>query len=205
MFCLSEPIEEKAPTSVVGEEVGTIENESTTLKKKEVKSLDSVSMKMAAQEGHAAGKSQPKEITPSKLVEEDCRVCDACSRVIDEMLAFGVSRRFGEGVAVAVASFVPGGGILVNRENVGSTYEEIAESYGLWILYKAPRKRRSDALRSWMTILPDELHSAVMKELGRLAAPEVDAKLFFEPSVLLNPLVNLSWVDSDKGWCLAAK
>ncbi|KAJ8542629.1 hypothetical protein ON010_g12183 [Phytophthora cinnamomi] len=50
-----EPIEEKAPTSVVGEEVGTIENESTTLKKKEVKSLAYVSMKMAAQEGHAAG------------------------------------------------------------------------------------------------------------------------------------------------------
>ncbi|KAG6606648.1 uncharacterized protein IUM83_19056 [Phytophthora cinnamomi] len=56
----SEPIEEKVPTSVVGEEIGTIENESTTLKKKGVKSLDSVSMKMAPQEGHAGGKSQAK-------------------------------------------------------------------------------------------------------------------------------------------------
>ncbi|KAG6594254.1 uncharacterized protein IUM83_13842 [Phytophthora cinnamomi] len=45
-----------------------------------------------------------KEITPSKLAEEDCRVCDACIRVIDEKLALGVSRRFGKGVAAALAS-----------------------------------------------------------------------------------------------------
>ncbi|KAI9987748.1 hypothetical protein PInf_023792 [Phytophthora infestans] len=45
-----------------------------------------------------------KEITPDKLAEEDCRVCDACIRVIDEKLALGVSRRFGKGMAAALAA-----------------------------------------------------------------------------------------------------
>jgi hypothetical protein len=31
-------------------------------------------------------------------------VCDACIRVIDEKLALGVSRRFGKGVAAALAA-----------------------------------------------------------------------------------------------------
>lgn len=31
-------------------------------------------------------------------------MCDACIRVIDEKLALGVSRRFGKGVAAALAS-----------------------------------------------------------------------------------------------------
>ncbi|KAJ8577825.1 hypothetical protein ON010_g1378 [Phytophthora cinnamomi] len=53
----------KGADRVVGEDVGTIEKESTTLKKKEVKSLDSVSMKMAAQVDHAAGMSQAKAYT----------------------------------------------------------------------------------------------------------------------------------------------
>ncbi|RLN51078.1 hypothetical protein BBJ28_00000755 [Nothophytophthora sp. Chile5] len=38
------------------------------------------------------------------VAEEDCRVCDACIRVIDEKLALGVSRRFGKGMAAAAAS-----------------------------------------------------------------------------------------------------
>lgn len=44
-----------------------------------------------------------KEISPNKLADEDCRVCDACIRVIDEKLALGVSRRFGKGVAAALS------------------------------------------------------------------------------------------------------
>ncbi|KAG6594259.1 uncharacterized protein IUM83_13939 [Phytophthora cinnamomi] len=57
------------------------------------------------------GVEKPSRVTSDrrwriKLVEEDCRVCDTCSRVIDEKLAFGVSRRFGEGVAAALASSV---------------------------------------------------------------------------------------------------
>ncbi|POM57475.1 Hypothetical protein PHPALM_38010 [Phytophthora palmivora] len=44
------------------------------------------------------------EITPNKVAEEDCRVCDACIRVIDEKLALGVSRRFGKGMAAALAA-----------------------------------------------------------------------------------------------------
>ncbi|RLN48081.1 hypothetical protein BBJ28_00003051 [Nothophytophthora sp. Chile5] len=44
------------------------------------------------------------EISPNKVAEEDCRVCDACIRVIDEKLALGVSRRFGKGMAAAAAS-----------------------------------------------------------------------------------------------------
>lgn len=38
------------------------------------------------------------------MAEEDCRVCDACIRVIDEKLALGVSRRFGKGMAAALAA-----------------------------------------------------------------------------------------------------
>ncbi|KAG6609021.1 uncharacterized protein IUM83_12826 [Phytophthora cinnamomi] len=64
----------------------------------------------------APSSSTRQEITPSKPVEEDCRVCDACSRVTDEMLTFCVSRRFGEGVAAAVVSTAPRSGVLVNRE-----------------------------------------------------------------------------------------
>ncbi|KAG6611468.1 uncharacterized protein IUM83_15673 [Phytophthora cinnamomi] len=69
----------------------------------------------------SSGVELDQEITPSKLVEQDCCVCNAYSRVIDEMLTFGVNWRFGEGVAAAVASSAPGGGILVNTEaRIGS-------------------------------------------------------------------------------------
>ena len=47
-----------------------------------------------------------QEINPKQLAEEDCRVCDACIQVIDEKLALGVSRRFGKGMAVALAANV---------------------------------------------------------------------------------------------------
>ncbi|KAE9270557.1 hypothetical protein PR003_g30778, partial [Phytophthora rubi] len=70
--------------------------------------------------------------------------------------------------------------------------------------YRLARKRRSDALRALMTFLTEDLYSAVMKNLNGLAAPEVDAELFFEPSVPFYPLVNLSWIPSDKDWCGAA-
>ncbi|CAH0482559.1 unnamed protein product [Peronospora belbahrii] len=47
-----------------------------------------------------------KEINVNQAAEEDCRVCDACIQVIDEKLALGVSRRFGKGVATALATNV---------------------------------------------------------------------------------------------------
>ncbi|TMW62897.1 hypothetical protein Poli38472_005515 [Pythium oligandrum] len=40
-----------------------------------------------------------KEISPDKVAEEDCRVCDACIKVIDENLALGLSKRFGKGAS----------------------------------------------------------------------------------------------------------
>ncbi|KAE8952681.1 hypothetical protein PR001_g33185, partial [Phytophthora rubi] len=86
----------------------------------------------------------------------------------------------------------------------GSTYDEVAELHTLWLQYRLARKRRSDALRALMTVLTEDLYSAVMKMLNGLAAPEADAELFFEPSVPFYPLVNLSWIPSGKDWCDAA-
>ncbi|EGZ10917.1 hypothetical protein PHYSODRAFT_337685 [Phytophthora sojae] len=52
--------------------------------------------------------------------------------------------------------------------HTGLPYHLIAEMYDTWVLYKLARK--------------------LMKLLGGLAAPEIDAELFFEPSVPLYPL-----------------
>ncbi|KAE9184878.1 hypothetical protein PF004_g23530 [Phytophthora fragariae] len=65
----------------------------------------------------------------------------------------------------------------------GSTYDKVAELHTLWLQYRLARKRRSDALRALMTVLTEDLYSAVMKMLNGLAAPEADAELFVEPSV----------------------
>ncbi|EGZ10225.1 hypothetical protein PHYSODRAFT_338893, partial [Phytophthora sojae] len=89
--------------------------------------------------------------------------------------------------------------------HTGLPYHVIAEMYDTWVLYKLARKRRRDALRSLMTILPDDLFTAVMKLLGGLAAPEADAELFFEPSVPLYPLVNLAWIPAGRDWCAEAE
>ncbi|KAE9177658.1 hypothetical protein PF004_g25712 [Phytophthora fragariae] len=86
----------------------------------------------------------------------------------------------------------------------GSTYDEVAELHALWLQYRLVRKRRSDALRALMTFLTEDLYSAAMKNLNGLAAPKVDAELFFEPSVPFYPLVNLSWIPPGKDWCGAA-
>ncbi|KAE9018855.1 hypothetical protein PF011_g6092 [Phytophthora fragariae] len=87
----------------------------------------------------------------------------------------------------------------------GRTYDEVAEMHALWTQYRLARKRRSDALRALMSFLTDDLYSAVMKQLNGLAAPEAGAELFFEPSVLFYPLVNLSWIPSGKDWSGAAE
>ncbi|EGZ13522.1 hypothetical protein PHYSODRAFT_335275 [Phytophthora sojae] len=89
--------------------------------------------------------------------------------------------------------------------HTGLPYHVIAEMYDTWVLYKLARKRRGDALRSLMPILPDDLFTAVMKLLGGLAAPEIDAELFFEPSVPLYPLVNLAWIPAGRDWCAEAE
>ncbi|EGZ29319.1 hypothetical protein PHYSODRAFT_322855 [Phytophthora sojae] len=89
--------------------------------------------------------------------------------------------------------------------HTGLPYHVIAEMYDTWVLYKLARKRRGDALRSLMTILPDDLFTAVMKLFGGLAAPEIDAELFFEPSVPLYPLVNLAWIPAGRDWFAEAK
>ncbi|KAJ0412833.1 hypothetical protein ATCC90586_002463 [Pythium insidiosum] len=38
-----------------------------------------------------------KDISPEKVASEESRVCDACIKVIDEKLALGLSKRFGNG------------------------------------------------------------------------------------------------------------
>lgn len=38
-----------------------------------------------------------QDISPDRVAEEECRVCDLCIQVIDEKLAEGMSRRFGTG------------------------------------------------------------------------------------------------------------
>ncbi|TDH67239.1 hypothetical protein CCR75_000445 [Bremia lactucae] len=48
-------------------------------------------------------------IAPNKMAKEDCRVCDACVRLIDEKLAQGVSRRFGKDKVDALATGVDNG------------------------------------------------------------------------------------------------
>ncbi|GMF47921.1 unnamed protein product [Phytophthora fragariaefolia] len=83
------------------------------------------------------------------------------------------------------------------------SYEEIADMYTEWFRYKLCRKRRSDALRSLMATISDDLYSAVVKSIGGVPAPDVDAELYFEPSVPLNPLVNLSWIPGGSDWCQA--
>ncbi|KAE8905055.1 hypothetical protein PF003_g10992 [Phytophthora fragariae] len=69
----------------------------------------------------------------------------------------------------------------------GSTYDEVAELHALWLQYRLARKRRSDVFRALMTFLTEDLYSAAMRKLNGLAAPEVDAELFFEPSVPFYP------------------
>ncbi|GMF49034.1 unnamed protein product [Phytophthora fragariaefolia] len=83
------------------------------------------------------------------------------------------------------------------------SYEEIADMYTEWFRYKLCRKRRSDALRSLMATISDDLYSAVVKSIGGVPAPDVDAELYFEPSVPVYPLVNLSWIPGGSDWCKA--
>ncbi|GMF33092.1 unnamed protein product [Phytophthora fragariaefolia] len=82
-------------------------------------------------------------------------------------------------------------------------YEEIADMYAEWFQYKLCRKRRSEALRSLMATISDDLYSAVVKSIGGVPAPDVDAELYFEPSVPVYPLVNLSWIPGGCDWCQA--
>ncbi|GMF47838.1 unnamed protein product [Phytophthora fragariaefolia] len=77
-------------------------------------------------------------------------------------------------------------------QQTSSSNEEIAEVYAEWFKYKLNRKRRSDALRGLMTSISDGLFSAVMKVVDGVPAPDVDAEVYFEPSVPVYPLVTLS-------------
>ncbi|GMF53891.1 unnamed protein product [Phytophthora fragariaefolia] len=77
-------------------------------------------------------------------------------------------------------------------QQASSSYEGIAAMYTEWSKYKLNRKRRSDALRGLMTTISDNLFSAVMKVVDGVPAPDVDAEVYFEPSVPVYPLVNLS-------------
>ncbi|GMG18096.1 unnamed protein product [Phytophthora fragariaefolia] len=89
-------------------------------------------------------------------------------------------------------------------QQASSSYEEIAEMYAEWSKYKLNRKRRSDALRGLMTSISDNLFSAVMKVVDGVPAPDVDDEVYFEPSVPVYPLVNLSWIPSGADWIRAA-
>ncbi|GMF32057.1 unnamed protein product [Phytophthora fragariaefolia] len=90
------------------------------------------------------------------------------------------------------------------RQQASSSYEEIAEMYAEWSKYKLNRKRRSDALRGLMISISDNLFSAVMKVVDGVPAPDVDAEVYFEPSVPVYPLVNLSWIPGGADWSRAA-
>ncbi|GMF47903.1 unnamed protein product [Phytophthora fragariaefolia] len=83
------------------------------------------------------------------------------------------------------------------------SYEEIADMNTEWFRYKLCRKRRSGALRSLMATISDDLYSAVVKSIDGVPAPDVDAELYFEPSVPMYPLVNLSWIPGGSDWCQA--
>ncbi|GMF61218.1 unnamed protein product [Phytophthora fragariaefolia] len=76
--------------------------------------------------------------------------------------------------------------------------------YAEWSKYKLNRKRRSDALRGLMTTISDNMYSAVMKVVDGVPAPDVDAEVYFEPSVPVYPLVNLSWIPGGADWSQAA-
>ncbi|GMF38006.1 unnamed protein product [Phytophthora fragariaefolia] len=89
-------------------------------------------------------------------------------------------------------------------QQTSSSYEEIPEMYAEWFKYKLNRKRRSDALRGLMTSISDGLFSAVMKVVDGVPAPDVDAEVYFEPSVPVYPLVNLSWIPGGADWSRAA-
>ncbi|GMG17010.1 unnamed protein product [Phytophthora fragariaefolia] len=88
-------------------------------------------------------------------------------------------------------------------QQASRSYEEIADMYAEWFQYKLCRKRRSDALRSLMATISDDLYSAVVKSIGGVPAPDVDAELYFEPSVPVYLLVNLSWIPGRSDWCQA--
>ncbi|GMF39947.1 unnamed protein product [Phytophthora fragariaefolia] len=88
-------------------------------------------------------------------------------------------------------------------QQASRSYEEIADMYAEWFQYKLCRKRQSDALWSLMATISDDLYSAVVKSIGGVPAPDVDAELYFEPSVPVYLLVNLSWISGGSEWCPA--
>ncbi|GMF45639.1 unnamed protein product [Phytophthora fragariaefolia] len=89
-------------------------------------------------------------------------------------------------------------------QQASCSYEEIAEMYAEWFKYKLNRKRRSDTLRGLMTSISDGMFSAVMKVVDGVPAPDVDAEVYFEPSVPVYSLVNLSWIPGGADWSRAA-
>ncbi|GMF59080.1 unnamed protein product [Phytophthora fragariaefolia] len=54
-----------------------------------------------------------------------------------------------------------------------------------------------------MVTISDDLYSVVVKSIDGVPAPDVDAELYFEPSVPVYPLVNLSWIPGGSDWCQA--
>ncbi|GMF49744.1 unnamed protein product [Phytophthora fragariaefolia] len=88
-------------------------------------------------------------------------------------------------------------------QQASHSYEEIAGIHDEWFQYKLCRKRRSDALRSLMSTVSDDLYSAVVKTIGGVPALDVDAELYCEPPVLVYPLVNLSWIPGGSDWSQA--
>ncbi|KAG3178527.1 hypothetical protein PC128_g16387 [Phytophthora cactorum] len=64
--------------------------------------------------------------------------------------------------------------------NPSTTPEGITEMVDLWTLYKLAQKRRSDALRSLMVSLYDNLYSTVTHQLGGQSAPLIEAEVYFD-------------------------
>ncbi|GMF57259.1 unnamed protein product [Phytophthora fragariaefolia] len=89
-------------------------------------------------------------------------------------------------------------------QQASCSHEEIAEIYAEWFKYKLNRKRQSDALRGLMTLISDGLFPAVMDVVDGVPAPDVYVDVYFEPSVPVYALVNLSWIPGGADWSRAA-
>ncbi|GMF56430.1 unnamed protein product [Phytophthora fragariaefolia] len=82
----------------------------------------------------------------------------------------------------------------------------LALAYRLWQKSSHERKRRSDALRSVLTELYGTLYKVGTEfdAAGNTPAPQLDSKLYFDPSEPFAPPANLPWFPTSADWCEAA-
>lgn len=96
-----------------------------------------------------------QEITPDKVADEECRVCDSCIQVIDEKLAEGLQKRFGKSS--------PGD----NQQDSAST-EEGEEQEASFVSQQKPLAPDANSTRAILTTGRYRCVSAVAnRNLGR--------------------------------------